>query len=82
MPFTEQLPLCHHKVHLKVTVECPSEVKERQGERVLNIGMAMRQGEAGGHGPKSYGITILGKALKPYFQLGLTWKEAMGRVVI
>jgi len=49
---------------------------------VLNIGMAMWQGEAWGHGPKSNGITILGKALKPYFQLGLTWKEGMGRVMI
>lgn len=43
--------------------------------------MAMWQGEAGGLGPESYGIPILGKALKPYFQLGLIWKEAMAKVM-
>lgn len=41
----------------------------------------MWQGEAGGLGPESYGIPILGKALKPYFQSGLIWKEAIAKVM-
>lgn len=62
--YTEQL----HKLHLTVTAEWPSEVKELQGERECWI-WAWSCGRVrwGGLGPKSYGITILGKALKPIF---------------